>query len=185
MPHRFYIYWSKSPSLTTPYNTLPLPPYHHQTAQEIYNCLGSHDIKVTSSSALQELPYETSLSKRKSHLLPTSLPMSSTKFLVMTALLPTFYNGQSYRSLIKRIKKHEAHSRLDLDHNTTEPLTSPTYNLLLPTTHGPLDTKKVGQNYHTHNYKIQETIRPYRTCSNKNERTLDSTVRNRQCSQMQ
>ena len=46
--------------------------------------------------------------------------MSSTKFLEMTALPPTYFNGQTYRPFIKGIKEHEAHSRLALNNKPTD-----------------------------------------------------------------
>ena len=61
--------------------------------------------------------------------------MSSTKFSGNECTAT--YNGLTNRPLIKRIKEHEAHSRLDLDNPTDF---SHICNLLLPTTHRPLDT---------------------------------------------
>ena len=77
------------------------------------------------------------------------------KTTTLSHLTPNItYHGQTYRHLIKRIKEHEAHSRLDLD-NPTDSRTNGHYMM--------------GQNYNTHNYKIQETTGPHRTCSNKYE----------------
>ena len=71
---------STTPSLTTSF------PFHPTITKQINKFIGSHDIKVTSSSGttLRDL-----LTKTKPTPPPTSLPMSSTKFLVLTALPPT------------------------------------------------------------------------------------------------
>ena len=74
------------------------------------------------------------------------------------------YNGQTNRSLIKRIKEHESRSRLhlhnpyDFSHNQSAPAHH-------SRTTGHKNQDSLGQNNNTHNYKIQDTTGPHRTHS--------------------
>ena len=82
---------------------------------------------------------------------------------------PSWICTPDYRPLIKRIKKHESHSRLHLhnpdDYSHDKSVPAPT--------HWTQDS--LGQNYNTHNYMIQDTIGPHRTQPLKRE-TLHLTV---------
>ena len=107
-------------------------PFHPTITKKIKKSLASDDVKVTSSSGttLRDLLTKTKTTP-PSHLTPNVI------YELFCNDCTATYNGQTNRPLIKRIKEHESHS----NSTYTTQMISPTTNLLLPTTHGSLDTR--------------------------------------------
>ena len=115
-----------TPSLTASF------PFHHTITKKIKKSLASHDVKVKSSSGttLRDLLTKTKTTPPP-HLTPNVIYEISCNDCTAT------YNGQTNRPLIKGWKNMNPTQ----DSTYTTQMTSPTTNLLLSTTHGPLDTR--------------------------------------------
>ena len=114
--------FNRQPKATTPSLTASFPFHPYTITKKIKKSLASHDVKVTSSSGttLRDLLTKTKTTPPP-HLTPNVIYEISFNDCTAT------YNGQTNRPLIKRIKKHESHSKLhlhnpdDFSHNQSAP----------------------------------------------------------------
>ena len=148
-----------TPSLTASFS------FHPTITKIIKKFLESHDIKVTSSSGttLRDLFTKTKTTPSP-HLTPNVIYEISYNDCTAT------YNGQTNRPLIKRIKEHEAHSRLQL-HNPDDL----SHNQSAPVHHSRTTGHKIAWDRYTAILQLQDTRHKW-TSQPLKQKTLHSTV---------